>query len=126
MKYIEVLRIENQMGHGFYSYGSTPMKMHEEKHCPNPYQDERLKTVWDELYNKSDYSFGFRNERQMRAWFRHPQWRKQVEEQGFHIYVYSVPEADVRYGDKQVIFKKHGRAFRRQGFIRLTQLGKAA
>lgn len=103
-----IYRIEDALGKGMYCGTDCPVKymMQEERHPP-PYQDIRLRDIWETLYEQSrqrDFQFGFSSLDQLRSWIYREEWRDALNAAGFKVYVYAAKEYYL--GDTQAIMIK--------------------
>lgn len=109
-----LIRIETESGMGPYSVGvdwgdETP---YAERYHPPPTQDPLLRAVWKKLnwpgleYERAAYSFGFKDEAQMRQWFFKDDWMQAMKAVGLKLTVWEVEDEFVHFGERQLIFNK--------------------
>lgn len=96
-----IWRVEDCSGKGPYrdaKYLIGPLAEHS---CANGRPN-----LWsDNLDVNLSYYCGFRSRSQMRRWFRLKDWRW-LWSQGFKVVTYTISKRWVRYGSKQVTFRK--------------------
>ena len=102
---MKVYRWENAKGYGPYidnniSLGDTLRRRHHDtKYHPGPCQDGGLEHIYPTEV------CGFRSLRQMHKWFS-PDDIKLMMRYRYKLVVYDIDEEDIRFGRKQVVFKK--------------------
>lgn len=106
-----VYRIENAAGEGMYRAGKHPdctSQMQNGPHHPTPWEDAKLSSDWQAISNRSAFSFGFGTVEQLKAWVYRMDWRQELQDAGFAMYLYDSTE--VYTGDTQAVFIKTGPA----------------
>jgi hypothetical protein len=97
---------------------------HTSERCPPPWGDKRLSNIFrnsvDFLQNRQLFS-GFESVNAYKAWFSSTFFQDALDATGFFLTRYSLPEKDVLFGDKQVLFVLPNAAI--TAFRRCNQIG---
>lgn len=110
---MKIWRIEDESGVGMYSsYYSLSWGLaypHDYRH-PMPYEDSLLREnmrssfLEEDLYDISNYIFGFTSLEQLRCWIYSDSWLKDLHYRGFILSIYEVEDEKALVGHTQVIF----------------------
>jgi hypothetical protein len=107
-----IYRIEKQDGNGPYAsrsrvdWGLTAP--YEDRH-PGPMSDPLLRQKWTQLkleYEAHLYSFGFKDEEQLRVWFYDKEWLQAMKAVGLRLTLWEVQDGFFHIGDTQAVFRK--------------------
>lgn len=76
---------------------------------PGPMSDSGLCEAWNMLERRGDYrkySFGFKDEAQMRAWFYRDDWMRALACFGYAVMIWEVEDEYFHAGHTQAVFRK--------------------
>jgi hypothetical protein len=62
------------------------------KDHPGPHRDSKMRDEWNALEGRTAYLFGFRDERQLRAWVYDDKVLEELASHGFEIVRYRIPK----------------------------------
>ncbi len=107
---MKVYRLENEDGTGVYHSGHVNVLnakyYNAPEHQPGVHRDGSLGTWWSNAgYERFEYRSGFATKKQLNAWFTKKEQYK-LSTLGSHINTYSVPRESIKFGDKQIMFRK--------------------
>lgn len=107
-----IWRIENENGGGMYrsghnDFGTIAAEVGDwasDRH-PSPIWDDAL--GWGDIcpYERDLWKFGFASLSQMRQWVYKAKWRRSLDEIGFSLVCYRVPDEYGRRSNFQAIFR---------------------
>lgn len=107
---MKVYRLEDIEGTGYYTSPVKPVKttiFTDPKNHPLPiYDGIELSKFWNNTLNnvKNNYYFGFKSIVQYIDWFHI--YRDALSMHGFILSVYSIHKNYIRFGEKQLVFRK--------------------
>jgi hypothetical protein len=120
-----IYRIENAEGTGPYqgmSDDESPLPMQFSETHPSPEDDSLLvrafrdyarineldtdgtRTIWGMIYG--DFLFGFGSQDQLRRWVYNDEWMVKLDNAGFHLSVYEIPDEKMIVGHTQAVFER--------------------